>query len=181
MLATYHDWIHRENSSLVYKRSGTEKIKFETDEVFLMEELLIRLESCLILIPEYDTEANQSLTPNFRKIATLQAIKASIFTTIKTWLKVEPDIWTKENSNENERLTVLINKKLKSLLNLLSKEELTELQKINETVNSMKSVSFDDTILCYGYFNYESDILNHSGRDIKFIIDIFLFKLSRWR
>ena len=171
MLATYHDWIHRKNSTLVYKRSRTEQIKFETDEVFLVEELLIRLESCLILIPEYDTEANQSLTPNFRKIAILQAIKASIFTVIKTWLKVEPDIWTKENSNANERLAVLINKKLKSLLNLLSKEELTELQKINETVNAMKSVSFDDTILCYGYFNYESDILNHSGRDISLASD----------
>ena len=84
LLATYHDWIHCEDSTLEYKRSGTEIIKFETDEVFLMEELLVRLGSCLILIPEYDTEANQSLTPNFRKIAILQAIKKSIFTVIKT-------------------------------------------------------------------------------------------------
>ena len=170
MLATYHDWIHCEDSILEYKR--TEIIKFETDEVLLMEELLIRLESCLILIPEYDSEANQSLSPNFRNIAILQAIKKSIFTVIKTWLKVESDVWTKENSNESERLTALMNMKLKSYLNLLSKEELIELQKINETVNLMKSVAFDDTILCYGYFNYESDILNHSGRDIKLISEI---------
>ena len=162
-MATYHDWIHCEDSTLEYKRTE----KFETDEVLLIEELLIRLESCLILIPEYNSEANQSLLPNFKNIAILQAIKKSIFTVIKTWLKVEPDVWTKENSNESERLTALINMKLKSYLDILSKEELTELQKINETVNLMKSVAFDDTILCYGYFNYESDILNHSGRDIK--------------
>lgn len=66
-------------------------------------------------------------------------------------------------------MTILINMKLKSHLNLLSKGELTELQKINETVNLMKSESFDDTIVCYGYFNYESNILNHSGRDITYV------------
>ena len=47
-----------------------------------MEELLIRLKSCFVLSPEYDEEAAKSLTPNFKKIAILGAIRNS-FVSVK--------------------------------------------------------------------------------------------------
>ena len=166
LLSTYHEWIHFEDSTLEYRRDKTEIVKFETDPVFMLEELLIRLESCLILIPEYEIQEDQSLTPNFRKIATLESIKKSIFMVIKIWLRIEPEVWANGDTNEGQ-LTDMINSKLKPYLNLLSKQELQFLHSINETANSLKSDSYEDKIICIGYFDYESNILNQPGKGIK--------------